>query len=78
MNEEPEEMPVAEEPVPKQRKKKTNPVEKKVKIYLRTCHDCGKPTSDYRCADCLSKWRQKNHIVEDAVWAYNTDTYTKY
>lgn len=25
----------------------------------RKCHDCGRPTPDYRCAHCLSKWREK-------------------
>lgn len=23
---------------------------------LRPCHDCGKPTSDYRCPRCHRRW----------------------
>lgn len=29
----------------------------------RVCHDCGKPTNDYRCPKCLEKWRTKNHVT---------------
>lgn len=35
---------------------------KHVTAYSRTCHDCGKPTNDYRCSACLAKWRAKNHV----------------
>ena len=28
--------------------------------YTRACHDCGKPTNDYRCASCWRKWLEKN------------------
>lgn len=28
----------------------------------RNCHDCGKPTSNYRCNDCWVKWKIKNNI----------------
>ena len=28
----------------------------------RRCHDCGRPTPDYRCAECLKKWRQKHGV----------------
>lgn len=31
-------------------------------IHSRVCHDCGKPTSDYRCPNCLRKWRIKNGV----------------
>lgn len=29
----------------------------------RKCHDCGKPTTDYRCAKCLKKWRKKHNLA---------------
>lgn len=28
----------------------------------RKCHDCGTFTYDYRCPDCLAKWREKHHV----------------
>lgn len=31
-----------------------------IEQYSRTCHDCGKPTNDYRCASCRRKWLEKN------------------
>ncbi len=30
--------------------------------YSRKCHDCGRPTNDYRCAACRRKWRVKNKV----------------
>lgn len=38
----------------------------------RRCHDCGRPTDDYRCPVCLRKWRQKNGVSESA---YGIDEY---
>lgn len=38
----------------------------------RKCHDCGRPTDDYRCPVCLRKWRQKNGVSESA---YGIDEY---
>lgn len=29
----------------------------------RLCHDCKKPTNDYRCPDCQNLWRKKNCIT---------------
>ncbi len=29
----------------------------------RLCHDCKKPTNDYRCPDCQNLWRKKNSIT---------------
>ena len=29
----------------------------------RKCHDCGKPTDDYRCPECRRKWRLKNDVM---------------
>lgn len=31
----------------------------------RKCHDCGKPTNNYRCKDCLINWKKKNGIQLD-------------
>lgn len=33
---------------------------------MRRCHDCGKPTPDYRCAECLRKWRKKYGVPTNA------------
>jgi len=27
-------------------------------VYSRTCHDCGKPTDNYRCDECWAKIRE--------------------
>lgn len=35
-------------------------------IQRRKCHDCGCPTSDYRCPACLKAWRQKHGVSGDA------------
>jgi recombinational DNA repair protein RecR len=32
------------------------------KSRMRKCHDCGEPTTDYRCTACRSKWRIKHGI----------------
>lgn len=32
----------------------------------RRCHDCGKPTSDYRCPACLARWRAKHGVPVNA------------
>ena len=37
---------------------------KKRVIHSRVCHDCGKPTSDYRCPKCLHKSRIKHGVAE--------------
>ena len=29
---------------------------------LRACHDCGKPTPNYRCTKCLGKWRREHGV----------------
>ena len=37
----------------------------------RKCHDCGKPTDDYRCAECKARWRAKYGVPTDGnvgVW----------
>lgn len=35
--------------------------------YARVCHDCGKPTNDYRCPTCLHKWRVKHGVTSGYV-----------
>lgn len=32
---------------------------KRIPKYTRTCHDCGKPTTNYRCDRCWSKIRSR-------------------
>lgn len=32
----------------------------------RRCHDCGRPTVDYRCCKCRQKWRDKYGVGRDA------------
>lgn len=29
----------------------------------RTCHDCGKPTNNYRCDACAAKWKKKHGVM---------------
>ena len=40
----------------------------------RSCHDCGKPTSDYRCPVCQKKFRQRYNVSPEAscpeAWLY--------
>lgn len=36
-------------------------------LQMRTCHDCGKPTWNYRCDACLRKWRKKNGVAVEIV-----------
>ena len=31
----------------------------------RKCRDCGRPTYDYRCQDCLAAWKFKHHVTDD-------------
>jgi len=38
-----------------------------VLVNPRRCHDCGKPTADYRCAKCRALWRKKHHVQPSAV-----------
>lgn len=30
----------------------------------RRCHDCGKPSNDYRCAECWEKIRGPDHLLD--------------
>ena len=32
------------------------------KSRMRKCHDCGELTTNYRCHDCLIKWRSKHGV----------------
>lgn len=33
-----------------------------IKSRMRKCHDCQKPTWDYRCPKCQAKWRSKHGV----------------
>lgn len=36
--------------------------------YMRRCHDCGAPTTDYRCPKCWAKLRRKGgYNLSDTV-----------
>ena len=36
--------------------------------YMRRCHDCGAPTTDYRCPKCWAKLRRKGgYNLQDTV-----------
>lgn len=47
-----------------QRQRDQNRMEnlRRVRQVGRTCHDCGKPTTDYRCPAC---WRKRRHVEPD-------------
>jgi hypothetical protein len=30
---------------------------------LRKCHDCGRPTTDFRCPSCRNEWRVRNGLA---------------
>lgn len=50
----------------KERKEQGQPAPPKpTAIQRRKCHDCGCPTSDYRCPACLRAWRIKNGVNQD-------------
>lgn len=38
----------------------------KSKTVSRACHDCGRPTTDYRCPACLAAFRQRHGVAADA------------
>ena len=42
------------------------PLKRPGALSLRRCHDCGKPTADYRCPRCLAKWRAKHGVGPSA------------
>ena len=41
------------------------------KKYTRKCHDCGRPTNNYRCDKCWAKLRKKGEYAEET----GMDTY---
>ena len=49
----------------KKPKKKKPSVQKKNEGTnpMRRCHDCKKPTRDYRCTDCRKLWASKHGVV---------------
>lgn len=42
--------------------RRASPQKRRGNSGSRRCHDCGKPTTDYRCPQCLAKWRHKNGV----------------
>ena len=51
-----------------------NDLVKEIKVYTRQCHDCGKRTNNYRCNECLEKWRIKHEVTPNAVEYEPTNT----
>ena len=42
-------------------------------VAMRACHDCGRPTTDYRCQDCQKAFRQRYCVtstVDCGEWLY--------
>lgn len=35
-------------------------------LYVRKCHDCGKKTTQYRCAKCQIRHKNKYKITDSA------------
>lgn len=44
-----------------------NDLVKKIKVYTRQCHDCGKRTNNYRCNECLEAWKTKHGVSSNAL-----------
>lgn len=48
-------------------------------VYMRRCHDCGRPTTDYRCPKCWSKLRSRGgYTTTDTVQDVETCRSTLY
>lgn len=48
-------------------------------VYMRRCHDCGAPTTDYRCPACWAKLRRKGgYNLSDTVQDVETCRSTLY
>lgn len=42
-------------------------------VAVRACHDCGRPTTDYRCPVCQKKFRQRHGVITSTdcgEWLY--------
>lgn len=47
--------------------------------YMRRCHDCGAPTTDYRCPACWAKLRRKGgYNLSDTVQDVESGRSTMY
>lgn len=51
--------PPTKAPEPGKKAKKVNPRSAPTLPPKRLCHDCGKPTTNYRCDECWAKIREK-------------------
>ena len=38
--------------------------DQRIRRFTRLCHDCGKPTSNYRCDKCRAKWCIKHGVTD--------------
>lgn len=48
-------------------------------VYTRRCHDCGRPTTDYRCPRCWAKLRSRGgYSTTDTVQDVETCRSTLY
>lgn len=45
-------------------------------LSRRRCHDCGKPTTDYRCPKCLAKFRARNGVSVNGAKDDDDGAYT--
>ena len=49
---------------------------KQIPRYMRRCHDCGRPTTDYRCQRCWARLRSRGgYAPKDEVSDADTITY---
>ena len=46
---------------------KSGPQRKHELAGSRRCHDCGRPTNDFRCYRCRIAWREKHGVQRDAT-----------
>lgn len=38
--------------------------------YKRACHDCGKPTYNYRCLPCRLKWQLRHGVIDKELYKF--------
>ena len=50
--------------------------QRQITRYMRRCHDCGRPTTDYRCPACWARLRSRGgYAPKDEVSDADTITY---
>jgi len=58
------------------KKKKQKTINSLPKKYTRRCHDCGRPTNNYRCDNCWAKIRGTTYLGEELTgedWLYQAE-----